>query len=206
MIRRQARLRREYIYRKSLEEKQKVIQEKRERVKRAIDGETWRRDLSNYSKYNFFSRQSSNPDRFTQGGDRFATRLAMDWRWCGSDRWWVSMGGNERSETHYYDIARSEFATQSIRKGMAFYLWDDWICPYIFQEMKLIFPNSQRMNRGHYDIKKLVQACRANEVGVRDRVYRYIYLGDRFHSHSRISRQSRRTRRVSSTARTDRLL
>ena len=30
--------------------------------------------------------------------------------------------------------------------------------------MKLIFPNSQRINRGHYDVKQLVQACRANDV------------------------------------------
>jgi U3 small nucleolar ribonucleoprotein protein IMP4 len=32
------------------------------------------------------------------------------------------------------------------------------------QELKLLLPNSQRMNRGHYEIKQLVEACRANEV------------------------------------------
>ncbi|VDN38447.1 unnamed protein product [Gongylonema pulchrum] len=31
-------------------------------------------------------------------------------------------------------------------------------------EMRLMFPNAQRINRGHYDIKKLVQACKANDV------------------------------------------
>ena len=30
--------------------------------------------------------------------------------------------------------------------------------------MRLIFPNSQRINRGNYEIKQLVEACRANEV------------------------------------------
>lgn len=29
--------------------------------------------------------------------------------------------------------------------------------------MKLIFPNSQRINRGNYQVKQLVDACRANE-------------------------------------------
>ena len=32
------------------------------------------------------------------------------------------------------------------------------------KEIKLIFPNSQRINRGNYEVKQLVQACRANDV------------------------------------------
>ncbi|XP_022095939.1 U3 small nucleolar ribonucleoprotein protein IMP4-like isoform X2 [Acanthaster planci] len=32
------------------------------------------------------------------------------------------------------------------------------------KEVKLIFPNAQRLNRGNYDVSQLVQACRANEV------------------------------------------
>jgi U3 small nucleolar ribonucleoprotein protein IMP4 len=31
------------------------------------------------------------------------------------------------------------------------------------KEIKLIFPNSQRINRGNYQTKQLVEACRANE-------------------------------------------
>lgn len=30
-----------------------------------------------------------------------------------------------------------------------------------------MFPNAQRINRGHYDIKKLIQACKANGVSVK---------------------------------------
>lgn len=30
--------------------------------------------------------------------------------------------------------------------------------------MKLIFPNCQRLNRGHYELKQLVEASRANDV------------------------------------------
>ena len=38
MLRRAARERREFIYRKTVEQRQKAIEEKRERLKRALDG------------------------------------------------------------------------------------------------------------------------------------------------------------------------
>ena len=28
----------------------------------------------------------------------------------------------------------------------------------------MIFPNSQRINRGNYEVKQLVEACRSNDV------------------------------------------
>lgn len=34
----------------------------------------------------------------------------------------------------------------------------------INQEIRLIFPNAQRMNRGNYEMKQLIEACRANDV------------------------------------------
>lgn len=34
----------------------------------------------------------------------------------------------------------------------------------IFQEIRLILPNSQRINRGNYEMKALLQACRSNDV------------------------------------------
>jgi rRNA maturation protein Rpf1 len=36
--------------------------------------------------------------------------------------------------------------------------------PPVFQELRLVFPNSNRINRGNYVMKELVEACRANEV------------------------------------------
>jgi U3 small nucleolar ribonucleoprotein protein IMP4 len=38
MLRRQARLRREYIYKKTIEQRQKTIEDKKKRLKQAIDG------------------------------------------------------------------------------------------------------------------------------------------------------------------------
>jgi len=32
------------------------------------------------------------------------------------------------------------------------------------QEVKLLFPNSQRLNRGNHEMKALITACRANDV------------------------------------------
>ena len=34
----------------------------------------------------------------------------------------------------------------------------------IIKELKLVFPNSQRMNRGNHVLGELIQACRANNV------------------------------------------
>ena len=38
-LRRQGRLRREYLYRKGVEQREKAIQDKKDRLKRAIEGE-----------------------------------------------------------------------------------------------------------------------------------------------------------------------
>lgn len=32
--------------------------------------------------------------------------------------------------------------------------------------MRLVFPNAQRLNRGHHDIRQLMQACKANDVSL----------------------------------------
>ena len=35
---------------------------------------------------------------------------------------------------------------------------------FAVQEMRLVFPNSYRINRGNYVVKDLAEACRANDV------------------------------------------
>lgn len=34
----------------------------------------------------------------------------------------------------------------------------------LLQEMKLMFPGAQRMNRGNHEVKTLIHACKANNV------------------------------------------
>ena len=36
--------------------------------------------------------------------------------------------------------------------------------PPSLQELRLIFPNAQRLNRGNFVMSQLVQACRANNI------------------------------------------
>lgn len=50
-LRRQARLRREYLYRKGLEEKQKAILERKKKLQKAIEGK--------YSKYIDYSNKKN---------------------------------------------------------------------------------------------------------------------------------------------------
>lgn len=35
---------------------------------------------------------------------------------------------------------------------------------FVWQEMKLMFPGAQRMNRGNHEVKNLVHACKSNNV------------------------------------------
>jgi len=64
MLRRQARLRREYIYRKSIEQRQKTIEDKKNRLKQAIDGiEKEIHSLYHQQFHFYFYRKSKNTDR-----------------------------------------------------------------------------------------------------------------------------------------------
>ncbi|CAG8627881.1 14390_t:CDS:2 [Ambispora leptoticha] len=105
MIRRQTRLRREYLYRKSLETKDKQIFERKQKIKEAIREPTTHID-----------------DEYARAGVHDPKVLIT-----------TSRDPSSRLQ---------QFA----------------------KEMRLIFPNSQRINRGNYVIKEIVDACRANDV------------------------------------------
>lgn len=67
MIRREARMRREYIYRKSLEEKQSATQERRDKVKNAVLGNRpvptdMRKDAVQLVKDSVWGAQMDNVD------------------------------------------------------------------------------------------------------------------------------------------------
>ncbi|CAG8470964.1 9641_t:CDS:2 [Ambispora gerdemannii] len=105
MIRRQTRLRREYLYRKSLETKDKQVFERKQKIKEAIREPTTHID-----------------DEYARAGEHDPKVLIT-----------TSRDPSSRLQ---------QFA----------------------KEMRLIFPNSQRINRGNYVIKEIVDACRANDV------------------------------------------
>lgn len=144
MLRRQARLRREYLYRKSLEIRQKVIQDKKERLKLCLDENT-------PIHYDLRS-EALNLQEKLEWDDEAPALSAAD-------------GGEEGGAGTTHEDDEYRCAGVEDPKIMITTSHDPSARLKKFvKELRLIFPNAQRMNRGNYEIKQLVQACRANEV------------------------------------------
>ncbi|KRY20637.1 U3 small nucleolar ribonucleoprotein IMP4 [Trichinella patagoniensis] len=147
MFRRQARLRREYIYRKSIEAKERAIQEKKERIKKAIDeGERIPTDLQKEAIE--LQKQSEWLD---EGGEGIVSHVDDEYRWSG-----VMDPKIVITTSHDPSSKLKQFA-KLLPHHLLLVLGP-------FQELKILFPNCQRINRGQYEMKKLVDACRANDV------------------------------------------
>lgn len=128
MLRREARLRREYALRKITEEKHKTLESKRERVRQALQNNTpIPSDLKN---------EAIDLIKDIEWGDE-ENALDDEYRWAGVTDPKVV-------------ITTSRDPSSKLKQFAA--------------EMRLMFPNAQRINRGGYDIKTLVQACRVNDV------------------------------------------
>lgn len=133
MIRRQARLRREYIYRKSIEDRERTIQEKKQRLKSAIeDNKQIPADL----KEDAISLQKTL-DWEDKGAEGLTTHVDDEYKWAGVDDPKIMVTTSRDPSSKLKQFAK---------------------------EVRLLFPNSQRINRGNYEIKQLVDACRANDV------------------------------------------
>ncbi|CAJ0579932.1 unnamed protein product, partial [Mesorhabditis spiculigera] len=128
MIRREARLRREYIYRKTLEEKQRALEDKRSTVVAAIESQ---KTIPNDLKKDALALQNGAD----WGGQ--INEVDDEYRWAGATDPKVV-------------ITTSHDPSSSLK--------------VFSKEMKLIFPNAQRINRGKADIKHICQACKANDV------------------------------------------
>ncbi|KAK7503420.1 hypothetical protein BaRGS_00005341 [Batillaria attramentaria] len=133
MLRRQARLRREYIYRKSVEDKERTIQEKKERIKRSLEDNTpiptdLRKDAVDLKKSLVWE---------DEGGEGLTTNEDDEYRWAGVEDPKIMVTTSRDPSSKLKQFAK---------------------------EIKLLFPNSQRINRGNYETRQLVDACRANDV------------------------------------------
>jgi len=133
MLRRQARLRREYIYRKTIEERDKSIQEKKEKIKSAIQ-ENKQIPGSLQKKAIGIQKNLAWDD---EGADGLTTSVDDEYRWAGV-------------EDPKIMITTARDPSSKLKQ--------------FAKEMKLIFPNSQRINRGNYRMEQLLDACRANDV------------------------------------------
>ncbi|KAI9034397.1 anticodon-binding protein [Hyaloraphidium curvatum] len=132
MIRRQVRQRREFLYRKALEDKDRQIYDRKQKLKQAL-----------------------------QEGKKLPPELRRE--------------GAALQKELQYDEAQTEPTTHIDDEYSRAGLQDPKILittsrdpssrlMQFAKEMRLCFPNSQRVNRGTYVIKELVEACRSNEV------------------------------------------
>lgn len=144
MLRRQARLRREYLYRKSIEDKQKSIQEKKDKIKKSLDQNTHiHGDLQKKALY--YQRKLEYEDN----GPQAATVIGGE---SGG-----ALANSQDDEYRYAGVEDPKIVLTTSRDPSS-------RLKQFVKELRLIFPNAQRMNRGNYDMKQLMQACRANDV------------------------------------------
>eukprot|EP00158_Paraphelidium_tribonemae_P001824 Partr_v1_DN24853_c1_g1_i2_m29761 putative u3 small nucleolar ribonucleoprotein len=133
MIRKQNRLRREYLYKKSMEIRDKQMFDKKQKLKSALA-----------------EGAKSIPSELRKDADTLRKQLAFD-------------EAQAEISTH----ADDEYAYAGIRDPKILVTTSRDPSSRLQQfakEMRLIFPNSQRINRGGHVIKEIVDACKANDV------------------------------------------
>ncbi|GLV44421.1 uncharacterized protein CBL_10225 [Carabus blaptoides fortunei] len=127
MLRRQARLRREYLYRKSVEDKQKSIQDKKDRIKKSLDenipihGDLQKKALHYQKKLEW---EDAGPEKATEIGGESGGTLA-----------------NSQDDEYRYAGAEDPKIVITTSRDPSSRL------KMFVKELRLIFPNSQRMNR-----------------------------------------------------------
>lgn len=142
MLRRQARLRREYLYRKSVEEKHRTMMDRKSRLKsalnenRKIDGDL-RRTALQLQKSGEWDDMGGEMSGILDPDGALTSHEDDEYRWAGVEDPKIMVTTSSDPSSRLKMFAK---------------------------EIRLIFPNAQRMNRGHYEMKQLVQACRANNV------------------------------------------
>ncbi|CAE6509374.1 unnamed protein product [Rhizoctonia solani] len=132
MIRRQARERREYIYRKNQEAQERQTFERKQKLKDALaSGKTLptelRKDAAELGKVMTMDESQAEPT--THIDDEYSRAGIMDPK--------IVITTSRDPSSKLLQFAK---------------------------EMRLVFPNSTRINRGNYVVKELADACRANDV------------------------------------------
>ncbi|KAJ2239862.1 snoRNA-binding rRNA-processing protein imp4, partial [Coemansia sp. RSA 454] len=132
MLRRQARLRREYLYKKSLESQERQTYEKKQKLKEALrEGRPIPTELQNEAE------ELNQALKFDEAQTTFE-----------------STQDDEYARAGIYDpkivVTTSRDPSSRLQQ--------------FAKEMRLVVPNSQRINRGNYVIREIVETCKANVV------------------------------------------
>ncbi|XP_076756335.1 U3 small nucleolar ribonucleoprotein IMP4 [Xylocopa sonorina] len=144
MLRRQARLRREYLYRKSVQDKLKNIQEKKEKLKRSLE-----ENIPIHPNLRKNALEIQKQLAWEDAGPEMAVAI-------GTEEGGI-VGSHEDDEYRWAGVEDPKIVITTSRDPSS-------RLKMFVKELRLIFPNSQRMNRGNYEMKQLINACRANDV------------------------------------------
>lgn len=133
MFRRQQRLKREYLVRKSEEDKKKAVTESKQKVKLALDDNaTIPKEL----------RQGALSLLKTADVDQEADELTTSYQ--DDEYLWAGV------EDPKVVVTTSRDPSSKLK--------------VFAKELKLLIPNSQRINRGNYELKQLVESCKSNSM------------------------------------------
>ncbi|PIA13448.1 Brix-domain-containing protein [Coemansia reversa NRRL 1564] len=132
MIRRQARLRREYLYKKSLETQERQTFEKKQKLKEALrEGRPIPTELQNEA-------------------EELNKALKLDEAQADAE----ATQDDEYARAGIYDpkvvVTTSRDPSSRLQQ--------------FAKELRLVIPNSQRINRGNYVVSEVVETCKANQV------------------------------------------
>lgn len=128
-------MRREYLYRKSLEDKEKTILERKRKIQESIEsGQMLPTELQREAGELRKSMKFDDAER-----ESFGELSHMDDEYC-----WAGV------EDPKVVVTTSHNPSSRLKQ--------------FSKELRLMFPNAQRLNRGNYVMSQLVQACQANNV------------------------------------------
>mmetsp|Transcript_53076 Transcript_53076/g.133422 ORF Transcript_53076/g.133422 Transcript_53076/m.133422 type:complete len:288 (-) Transcript_53076:229-1092(-) len=145
MLRRNIRERKEYLYRKGLEGKERDEYERKRKIRQAIE------------------EGAAIPTELRED----ALRLKADAQY------------EDASTQRIHDVIDDEYARAGIQDPKIFITTSREPSSRLLQfakEVKLIFPNAQRINRGNHQTREIVNACRKN--GVTDLVIVHEHRGE----------------------------
>ncbi|KAI8817082.1 anticodon-binding protein [Fimicolochytrium jonesii] len=132
MIRRQTRMRREYLYRKALETKDRQIYDRKQALKEAVE--------------------SGKPIPVELRKE--ANALRKDLQYDENQNLPTSHIDDEYAQAGVVDAKVLITTSRDPSTRLAMFA----------KEMRLMLPNAQRINRGNYVLKDIVEACRSNEA------------------------------------------
>ncbi|KAG8750191.1 snoRNA-binding rRNA-processing protein imp4 [Ceratobasidium sp. 428] len=148
MIRRQARERREYIYRKAQEAQERQTYERKQKLKDALASgkplpTELRKDATELGKTLTMDESQAEPS--THIDDEYSRAGIMDPK--------IVITTSRDPSSKLLQFAKVRTCGRYLAR-----------VDRVEQEMRLVFPNSHRINRGTYVVKELADACRANDV------------------------------------------